>query len=78
MGLDNSLFGYANFQKVLEQVDAFLNEHLPGKFISNFPKLIHLTKWKFDYIAVKKMAKKYNNNFISNNLKWYERDGLDT
>ena len=34
MGLDNSLFGYENFKKLLEEVENFLNEHLPNKFIS--------------------------------------------
>ena len=44
MGLDNSIFSYTNFKKLLEEVDLFLNEHLPNKSISNFPKLIHSTK----------------------------------
>ena len=34
MGLDNSLFGYENFKKLLEEVENFLNENLPNKFIS--------------------------------------------
>ena len=55
MGLDNSLFGYGNFKKLLEEVHCFLNEHLPKKFISIFPPmLIHSTKWKHDYIISKK------------------------
>ena len=55
MGLDKSLFGYANFKKLLDEVDCFLNEHLPHKFISIFlPKLIHSTKWKHDYMIYKK------------------------
>ena len=33
-GLDNSLFGYENFKKLLEEVENFLNENLPNKFIS--------------------------------------------
>ena len=41
MGLENSTFGFKNFQKLLEEVDSFLNEHLPNKFVS---KLIHSTK----------------------------------
>ena len=58
MGLDNSLFGYDNFKKMLEEVDCFLNEHLPNKFISVFPpKLINSSKWKHDYIVSK------NNDF---------------
>ena len=45
MGLDKSLFGYANFKKLLDEVDCFLNDHLPHRFISIFPpKLIHSTK----------------------------------
>ena len=55
MGLDKSLFGYANFKKLLDEVDCLLSEHLPHKFISIFPpKLIYLTKWKHDYIIYKK------------------------
>ena len=36
MGLDNSLFGFTYFKKLLEEVDLFLNEHLPNKFVSGF------------------------------------------
>ena len=55
MGLDNSVFGYSNFKQLLEEIDLFVKEHLPGKFISNnFPKLIYSTKWKYDYIVCKK------------------------
>ena len=55
MGLDNSLFGYDNFKKMLEEINCFLNEHLPNKFISVFPpKLINSSKWKHDYIVSKK------------------------
>ena len=54
MGLDNSVFGYSNFKQLLEEIDLFVKEHLPGKFISNnFPKLIYSTKWKYDYIMCK-------------------------
>ena len=56
MGLDNSIFAYKNFTKVLEEVDCFLNEHLPNKFNSNFSKLIHSSKWKFDYIVATKKS----------------------
>ena len=37
MGLDKSLFGYANFKKLLDDVDYFLSEYFPHKFISIFP-----------------------------------------
>ena len=82
MGLDNSLFGYENFKKLLEEVENLLNEHLPNKFISIFPpRLIYSTKWKHDYIISKKMAKfdnKFIPKYVPDDLKWYERDGLDT
>ena len=82
MGLDNSLFGYENFKKLLEEVENLLNEHLTNKFISIFPpKLIYSTKWKHDYIISKKMAKfdnKFIPKYVPDDLKWYERDGLDT
>ena len=55
MGLDNSLLGYSNFKQLLEEIESFVNENLPEKFISsNFPKLIHSTKWKYDYIVCRK------------------------
>ena len=45
MGLDKSLFGYANFKKLLDEVDFFLNEDLLYKYIAIFPPmLIHSTK----------------------------------
>ena len=44
VGLDNSIFGFTNFKKLLEEVDLFLDKHLPNKFLSNFPKFIHSTK----------------------------------
>ena len=56
MGLDNSAFGYSNFKQLLEKIVIFINEHLPEKFFSN--KLIHSTKWKYDYIVCKKKKKK--------------------
>ena len=56
MGLDNSLYGYSNFKQLLEEIDLFINEHLPEKFDSKFPKLIHSTKWKFDYIVCTKKS----------------------
>ena len=37
MGLDKSLFGYANFKKLLDEVDCLLSEYFPHKFISIFP-----------------------------------------
>ena len=37
MGLDKSLFGCANFKKLLDEGDCFLSEYFPHKFISIFP-----------------------------------------
>ena len=93
MGLDKSLFSFENYKKLLEEFDCFLREHLSNKFIFVFlPKLIYSTKWKHDYIIYKKMDKdsslkndltwqvdnKFISKYISNDLVWYERDGLDT
>ena len=51
MGLNNSIFGYENFKQLLQEIDLFINEDLPEKFIfHSIPKLIS-TKWKFDYIV---------------------------
>ena len=55
MGLDKSLFSYENYKQVLQEVESFLNEHLKNEFICLFPpKLIHSTKWKYDYIICRK------------------------
>ena len=52
IGLDNFIFGYENFKQLLQEIDLFIKKHLPEKFIFNsIPKLIHSTKWKFDYIV---------------------------
>ena len=53
MGLDQSLFSFENFRKLLQEIDCFLNEHLETKFTCIFPpKLIN--SWKHDYIIIKK------------------------
>ena len=60
MGLNNSIFGYENFKQLLQEIDLFINEHLPEKFIfSSIPKLIHSTKWKFDYNYIVCINKSY-------------------
>ena len=56
MGLYNSLYGYLNFKQLLEETDLFINEHLPQKFDSKFPKIIHSSNWKFDYIVCTKKS----------------------
>ena len=68
IGLDSSLFGYANFKKLLDEVDCFLNENLRDKFISvSPPKLIHSTKWKHDYIVKLKKRNLENTTNLSLN-----------
>ena len=55
MGLDESLFDFCKYRKLLEEIHNFLSEHLPGKFTSIFPpSLINSTKCKFDYLISKK------------------------
>ena len=89
MGLDQSLFSFENFRKPLQEIDCFLNEHLENKLTSVYPpKFINSTKWKHGCIISKKMAEsneltcQMNNVFIPkyvpDNLKWYEKDGLET
>ena len=46
MGLDKAIFAFSNFRELLKEVALFLDE--------NFPRLIHSTKWKFDYIVATK------------------------
>ena len=71
MGLDKSLFGYANFKKLLDEVDCFLNENLRDKFISvSPPKLIHSTKWKHDYIV--KLKKRHLENTTNLSLNTFQ------
>ena len=58
MGLDESLFGFCEYRKLLQEINNFLSEHLPGKFTSIFPpRLINSTKWKFDYLISKNLVK---------------------
>ena len=40
--------------ELLKEVTLFLDENIPNKFTDNFPRLIHSTKWKFDYIVATK------------------------
>ena len=58
MELDESLFAFCKYRKLLQEIDKFLSEHLPGKCISIFPpRLINSSKWKFDYLISKKISK---------------------
>ena len=54
MGLGKAIFAFSNFRDLLEEVTLFLDKNIPNKFTDNFPRLIHSTKWKFDYIVVTK------------------------
>ena len=55
MGLDESLFGFDKHNKLLQEIENFLNEQLPGKFTCMFlPRLVNSTKWKFNYLVSKK------------------------
>ena len=55
IGIENLFFDHSNFKQLLEEINSFINEHLPEKCISNnFPRLINLTKWKYNYIVCRK------------------------
>ena len=49
MGLDKAILAYSNFQDLMKEINLFLDEHIPNKLNGNFPRLIHSTKFKFDY-----------------------------
>ena len=81
MGLDKAIFAYSNLQDLMKQINLFLDKHIPNKFSGNFPRLIHSTKWKLITLFRQKVVKKVDNTympkFVSNNIPWYERDGLN-
>ena len=54
MGLDEAIFAYSNFNKIINELNNFFDEHLTEKFKTNYPQLIHSSKWKFDYIIARK------------------------
>ena len=54
MGLDKAPFAYSNFDKIISELNKFFDEHLAEKFKTNYPQLIHSSKWKFDYIIARK------------------------
>ena len=54
MGLDKTIFVFSNLRELLKEVTLFLDKNIPNKFTDNFLRLIHSTKWKFDYIVATK------------------------
>ena len=54
MGLDKAFFAYWNFNQIIERINDFFDEYLAEKLETNYPKLIHSSKWKFDYIIARK------------------------
>ena len=56
MGLGKAIFAYPypNFKQIIEQLEKFFDEHLVGKFQTNYPQLVYSAKWKFDYIVARK------------------------
>ena len=55
MGLDKAFFAYSNFNlKEFERINNFFDKYLAEKLETNYPKLIHSSKWKFDYIIARK------------------------
>ena len=54
MGLDRAIFAYSNFNEIINKLNKFFDEHLSEKFKTNYPQLIHASRWNFDYITTKK------------------------
>ena len=55
------LVGFSNYKQLLEEIEPFINEHLPEKFVfDKFPKLINSTKWNLTTLFVGKKLIKYN------------------
>ena len=54
MGLEKAIFAYSNFNQIVEQINKFFDDHLAGRFKTNYPQLIHSAQWKFDYIIARK------------------------
>ena len=54
MGLDKTIFVFSNLRELLKEVTLFLDKNIPNKFTDYFLRLIHSTKWKFDYIVATK------------------------
>ena len=51
LGLDKSLFSFADYKDFLNEIDTFLSEHVRVEFkLVDEPKLVVSTKWKHDYI----------------------------
>ena len=54
MGLDQAIFAYSNFNKIINELNKFFEEYLSEKFKTNYPQLIHSSKWKFNYFIARK------------------------
>ena len=50
MGIDFPLFSIENFQEIVLEIESFKKKKLDKLFRFIFPKLIHMTHWKHDYI----------------------------
>ena len=82
MVLDQSLASLGCYKECKEKIYKFFSVSLEE---SNFKLinpllLIPTVRWKYDYVLIKKInvAMKYVPDFVPNDLKWYERDGLFT
>ena len=83
LGLDKSLFSFADYKDFLNEIDKFLSEHLKTEFkLVDPPKLVISTQWNYLNYMATSSSKIYTNayipEYVADNLKWYERDGLDT
>ena len=51
LGLDKSLFSFADYKDFVKVIDRFLGEHLKVEFkLVDEPKLVITIKWMHDYI----------------------------
>ena len=53
MGLGKAI-AYSNFNEIINELNKFFEEHLAEKFKTNYPQLIHSSKWKFNYFIARK------------------------
>ena len=85
LGLDILLFSIKNYPDFIEEINKLLTKCFDNsRFVLVYPQLVLTVKWKYDYINSRKKRKMANPmnayvpRFVSNDLKWYDWDGLMT
>ena len=54
MGLDHALFTFKDYTNIIAEIKDFIFDELGERFTFCYPRLVHIVKWKFDYIIFKK------------------------